>query len=299
MPRHLRSDPTDGWHHVTNLGARHYATFIDDGDRANFLELLAESCDANGVEVVAYCLMGNHFHLVLHCPSGNLSATMQQFASCYVRSFNFAHGFSGALFQDRYFNKLNTSEESLLQTTRYVHRNPLELGLDITRYPWSSYLAFAGLVRSPAWLASSVPLGVAGGMRSYQSFVETDMASDKTSITDGLREQGPQPRPTRRRTFLEPIDTIVAGVVGVPVSEVLSTGRGRKNVARTLAVLVAIDLGADIRDVAAHYNFSSPSRVRTQITRARRSVESDPVLANAFYRVINELDGSDTRPLAG
>jgi len=120
--------------------------------------------------------MGNHFHLVVHCPSGGLSATVHQFAGKYVRQFNRAHGFDGSLFRDRFFNELITSEESLLQTTRYVHRNPLELGLDITRYQWSSYRAYVGLARPSAWLACSVPLGAAGGMDSYQSFVETEGA---------------------------------------------------------------------------------------------------------------------------
>jgi len=298
MTRSPRSDPADAWHHVTNLGARHFTTFIDDGDRANFLELLAESCDDHDVELVAYCIMGNHFHLVMHCPSGGLPATVHQFAGRYVRQFNLAHGFTGSLFKGRYFNELITSEESMLQTTRYVHRNPLELGLDIARYRWSSYRVYVGLIPSPAWLNSSVPVGAAGGKAQYRRFVETDMASDKTSITDGVGQQGAQPRPARRRTFLEPIDTTVAHVLGVPVSEVVSAGRGRKNVARTIAVLAAVDLGADIRDVAAHYNFVSSARVRTLITRARRLVESDPALADVLHSVLNDADGSDKRPLA-
>jgi len=271
-----------------NRGARRYDTFVDDGDRASFLGLVATSCEDHGVEVIAYCLMGNHFHLVLHCPTGDLSGAVHKFSSKYVRRFNVAHSFDGSLFRDRFKNKLISSEEVLLQTTRYVHRNPLALRVDIRRYRWSSYPAYLGLVRPPRWLRSSVPLDAVGGTERYQSFVETDMATDQTAFAAGVESFAAQPRSTRRRTFFAPIDEAIVRLFQVPKSELRSVARGRKNGARMAAVLVAADRGADSNDIAAHYNVTSSSGVRALVSRARRLVERDSAFGAAVKVAVHE-----------
>jgi len=288
MTRRTRSDPDGGWHHVGNRGARQHEIFLDDRDRASFVDLVADSCTSHGVEIIAYCLMGNHFHLVLHCPKGDLSGAMHHFASRYVSLFNHVHSFDGSLFNDRFWNKLIGSNEALLQTTRYVHRNPLELGLNLRRYRWSSYPAYAGLVPMPQWLTPAVPLGVAGGARRYQDFVETDMASDKSLIAAGVGAFAAQERAKSGPTLLEPIDDSIAKLFGVPRTEVRRAMRGRRNTARMAAVLVAVDRGADTNDIAAWYNVSSPSGVRVMVSRARRLAATDPAFAEAVRAVRTE-----------
>ena len=78
MARQLRQDPPGGWHHITNRGARRYDTFIDDEDRASFLDYVIKACDRFGARLVSYCLMANHYHLVMHCPDGQVSSIVNR-----------------------------------------------------------------------------------------------------------------------------------------------------------------------------------------------------------------------------
>ena len=144
MARQLRQDPPGGWHHITNRGARRYDTFIDDEDRASFLDYVIKACDRFGARLVSYCLMANHYHLVMHCPDGQVSSIVQTYAANYTRTFNRDHGFDGRLHSARFHNTLLTSLEHAVVATRYGHRNPIEVRYDAISFPWSSLGIFAG-----------------------------------------------------------------------------------------------------------------------------------------------------------
>ena len=105
MGRQTRTDRQDGWHHVVNRGVARMATFHDDADRVEFGRLLAVGHDRFGVEVHAYCLMTNHFHLVLHCPDGGLSEYMQLLTSVHARHVNDRAGRDGPLYRGRFASR--------------------------------------------------------------------------------------------------------------------------------------------------------------------------------------------------
>ena len=119
MPRQLRPNP-GGAFHVMNRGSRRWNIFLDDDDRQLFLRLLGQTSERFDVSVIAYALMGNHYHLVLICHGPALSEVMHWLGSRYVVLFNRRHGFDGTLFRSRFSSVEITSDDQLLTTVRYV-----------------------------------------------------------------------------------------------------------------------------------------------------------------------------------
>jgi len=150
-------DIEGGWHHVMNRGAEHSRIFFTRNDGLAFEQLLAEATAALGVLVHAYCLMPNHFHLLLHCPSGGLSKYMQRVGSGYSRRINARLGGEGSIFRSRFRSILIDSPVYLAQAGRYIHRNPIELSppVDPVRYRWSSLRFYASAEPPPPWLYTS------------------------------------------------------------------------------------------------------------------------------------------------
>jgi REP element-mobilizing transposase RayT len=118
------------------------------------LEVLAQAIERFDAQVLAYCQMGNHYHLVLHTRQGNLSRLMRHLNGVYTQRFNQRHGLVGHLFQGRFKAILVDREAYLLTLCRYVERNPVAARLvDAPQaWPWSSCQAHLGLVPTPNWL---------------------------------------------------------------------------------------------------------------------------------------------------
>lgn len=135
-------------HHVVNRGTRRAALFHDDCDRRFFLRRLITICDRRSWRCLAYCLMGNHVHLVIETVAPTLGVGMRDLQSHYVRVFNERHGHRGTALEARYRSRLVTSDEYLAQLLRYVALNPVKAGLvsDPGAWPWSSHGAL--LVKS-------------------------------------------------------------------------------------------------------------------------------------------------------
>ncbi|MCP3855698.1 MAG: transposase [Actinomycetia bacterium] len=173
MPRTPRIHVSDSWYHVFNRGARRQAVFFDSTDRRLFLELIAEVADRYGVEIHAYCLMGNHYHILIRAPEPNLGEVMQYLIGTYTTRFNTRHRFDGALFRGRYKAVLVATERYLVGVSRYIHRNPVDGGLtkNVDDYIWSSLPDYLGLRPAPHWLHTGVTLALAGGWQEYAAFV--------------------------------------------------------------------------------------------------------------------------------
>jgi len=142
VPRALR-DQSAGLRHVTCRGNRRQAIFDNDDDRERFLRLLDRVCRAFDWRVFAWCLMTNHFHLVLGVPEATISPGMQLLCGDYAQDFNWRHGFTGHLFQGRFGAGVVNSERHVFEAIRYVDLNPERAGLEAWR--WSSYWAHVRL----------------------------------------------------------------------------------------------------------------------------------------------------------
>ncbi len=141
-------------YHVTSRGDRREPIYRDDQDRLAHLDVLAQAVERFSAAVLAYCLMGNHYHLVLHTRAANLSRLMRHLNGVYTQRFNRRHGLAGHVFQGRFKAILVDRDAYLLSLCRYVERNPVAAGLVHApqAWDWSSCRAHLGLVPSPGWL---------------------------------------------------------------------------------------------------------------------------------------------------
>jgi len=155
MPRGPRQQVAGGIFHVTARGVRRSDIFRDDRDRRFFLSLVAQLSKARGWRCLAYCLMPNHYHVVLRTSDADLSAGMHWLNGCYAQWFNGRHGYEGHVFDRRFHSTLVQSDVHLLELLRYVVLNPVRAGLcsHPGEWPWSSYRAVLGKVRRPRFLA--------------------------------------------------------------------------------------------------------------------------------------------------
>src|SRR5438105_10479556 len=146
MARKLRVEYARAIYHVMSRGDRREAIFHDDQDRLRFLQTLGEGCKKTDWQVLAYCLMDNHFHLVVETPQANLVAGMKWFLGTYTGRFNRRHKLVGHLFSGRYKALIvDGSGAGYLRTVcDYVHLNPVRAKLlrpqqTLRGYGWSSY----------------------------------------------------------------------------------------------------------------------------------------------------------------
>ncbi len=159
MPRTLRVVSRDACYHVINRGNFRRFIFDTDGARQAFRKALGESCERFGWEVQAYCLMGNHFHLCLSTPRGNLSEGMRWLQGTFAARFNRFRSEQGRLFQGRFKSLLVEPGTHLLALVDYIHLNPVRAGLvepeRLTGYRWSSLFEFSKIRSRPGWLDAS------------------------------------------------------------------------------------------------------------------------------------------------
>ncbi len=194
MARPLRVEYPGAVYHVTSRGNAQADIFLDDADRAMFLHTLAGVISRFGWACHAYCLMDNHYHLVIETPEANLCLGMRQLNGVYTQRFNRSHDQVGHIFQGRYKSILVERDVYLLELCRYVVLNPVRANMvkDVCQWGWSSYCATAGINNPPAWLRIDWLLSQFGKQRrrcmeQYAQFVEEGLS--RASIWDGLSQQ--------------------------------------------------------------------------------------------------------------
>jgi putative transposase len=175
MARPLRLHIPNAFHHVMSRGNAKQVIFTGSPDYEHFLALLATASSRFGVRCLAYCLMPNHFHLLLQPDTHPLSRMMQQLNSGYSQWFNRRHGRVGHVLQGRFKGPLVDRDEYFLQVLRYIVLNPVEAGLvdGPAAWRWSSYRATAGLDEVPGFLALDDvwDMFAASGCESQRRFV--------------------------------------------------------------------------------------------------------------------------------
>ncbi|MCI0653361.1 MAG: transposase [Methylococcaceae bacterium] len=194
MARPLRIEFSGALYHITARGDRREPIYEDDEDRESFLHVLADGVERFHWICHAYCLMTNHYHLVVETPDANLSKGMRQLNGVFTQASNRRHHRSGHLFQGRFKAILVDRDAYLLELTRYVVLNPVRAALVKVpgEWPWSSYRAMLGEVTAPPWLAVDGLLRLFGRRRGearqrYRRFVAEGVG--QASIWTALRQQ--------------------------------------------------------------------------------------------------------------
>jgi putative transposase len=154
MARPLRLEYPGAVYHLTSRGNGRSDIFLDDADREIFLQAVAAVVGRYGWHMYAYCLMGNHYHLLVETPGANLSRGMRQLNGTYTQRFNRRHGRVGHVLQGRFKAIVVERERYLLELSRYIALNPVRAGISgkAEAWCWSSYRATAGLQSAPPWL---------------------------------------------------------------------------------------------------------------------------------------------------
>jgi REP element-mobilizing transposase RayT len=175
MARPLRLEYPGAIYHINSRGNHQEYIFLDDDDRELFLKLLTKSIERMNWVCHAYCLMGNHFHLLIETPEGILSRGMAWLNGVYTQKFNKKYGVTGHLFQGRFKSKPVEDNMQFLMAARYIARNPLEAMIveEAGKWPWSSYRATAGQITPPGFLFVDDVLSCLGSDRqNAQLFFE-------------------------------------------------------------------------------------------------------------------------------
>lgn len=180
-----------GYYHVYNRGNRKQKIFLQSRDYRRFLERMCEYKEKFAVSVLSYCLMPNHFHLLLKQETSlPLTAFMLRLGTSYAKYFNIKYEEVGSLFQGRFKAKQIESDEYLLHLSRYIHRNPVSTpGVELGDFPWSSYSAYLKGVKNQ-FVDPTTVLGYfskTAPLEDYKSFTEFDAKEEEAqTISDFL-----------------------------------------------------------------------------------------------------------------
>jgi len=255
MPRPLRIAYDGAIYHVTLHGNNNEPVFRDDLDYSAYLDQLGRTITRYAITLLAYGLMTNHLHLVVRTPRPNISGAMQWLHGCYAALFNRRHRRSGHLFRDRFYSAVIETDEYLLESTRYVHLNPVRAGL-VQRpedHRWSSYLRYIGGRDEQVPVETGLVLGLVSAHPQqresmYRRFVE-----------DGLTVQRTPPGPERVNSIAT-ATAAALGAAGIPYA-VLSrkTPRNRAR-AFILGVLRGVE-GLSAADIAGYFGVSTQAVV--------------------------------------
>jgi len=304
MPRKLRLEYKDAFYHVMNRGRGRQDIFHDEDYFQAFLGLLEDVNNRFSCIIHGYCLMDNHYHLLLQTPDANLSRIMRHINGVYTQIYNRMKKTDGSLFRGRFKSILVQQDAYLLQLSRYIHRNPIDmknpLVEDIVDYKWSSYRSYVNKDRCPDWLCRDFVYDVLGYSRKYSSYaiyvnqgVDDEInefysgknyptvvgeADFKQWVYDKLL---PSVEPERKSKIIVPnvsIETVVKGVAEfykVTIGEVVNINKRPKkeNEARKVAMYLCQELTASyLRHIAVYFNLKNIGSVSnaTFIIRSHR-----------------------------
>jgi REP element-mobilizing transposase RayT len=254
-----------------NRGASRRRTFFSSSDGDRFLALVHEGCELLGIEIHAFCLMPNHFHLLVHVPTSGLSAFMQRLGSQYTRHVNDQRGSDGALFRGRFRSIVvdDTSYRSVVG--RYIHRNPiaLEPNAGPSSYRWSSLRHYLEPAEAPSWLRTDVLLAAHTSLNMFCDY-------------------------TLGSPCIPPSSSIVRWAITLALHEVFDESERELDenalLRRTVAVLMlnsadslCSDLIAVIDELLAYPN---PAARHSATYRARHRAAAEPILDSVAARAL-------------
>jgi REP element-mobilizing transposase RayT len=162
-----------------NRGRRRENIFLSRNDYETFIKVLQETSEEWNLKISAYCLMSNHYHLLVHTPDGNISRCMRHINGVYTQRFNRYHKKDGQLFRGRYKAVLVDADSHLLEVLRYIHRNPLRAGIskELNDFAWSSHPGYISKAKKWEWLHKDFLLSMLSGKKSRRRSAYIDFVS--------------------------------------------------------------------------------------------------------------------------
>lgn len=258
--------------HVSNIGVDGEDIFGLDADRERFIARLDVVVERFDVEVHAIALMSNHFHALLYSPLSDISEAMKDLQGPYARYYNWRTSRKGPLFVPRFWATAVTSDAQLIQTVRYIHRNPIDIaGTELlTTYRWSSLPAYLGHCDPDPWLTTS-RLGPRLEPDRHLAHVLRPQPTDRLPYANF---------PPQRITTCAEIDEAVTTV---------AARHGWFGPQQGLRILLAEACRAGDVVTRAHHFDVAPQTLRNSARRARQRLDRDPTFARFRDRVLREM----------
>ena len=321
MPRPIRIEYGDACYHVMNRGRARQKIFHGDAYYDAFLLALEEAHTRFGVQFLCYCLMSNHYHLLVKTPEANLGRAMRHINGVYTQRYNRLRKRDGALFRGRY-NAIVVEEGAYqLHLSRYIHSNPLDARLVSTLedYPWSSYPSYIGKAKPARWLYRDdiyAQLGLKSRLKArYKAYVgagvdeETRQFYCKGNLkpylgSDTFRDWVYQQRQTQDdavsrqalrgfRPGLGEITDRVSQVFAVDEKSILKNRRGvvENNVPRWVAMYISRDIGGHtLAQIAGHFGLKTTGSISNTIGKLHIDMKKDKKLAGKVAILKRDYD---------
>ncbi|HDH01093.1 MAG TPA: hypothetical protein ENG80_04725 [Nitrospirae bacterium] len=321
MPRPLRIEYENAYYHVMNRGRSRQKIFHDERYFGAFLSTLEEAHQRFGLQVLCYCLMSNHYHLLVKTPEANLGRVMRHINGVYTQRYNRLKKSDGPLFRGRY-KAISVEEDSYqLQLSRYIHRNPVDAGMvkQPEDYPWSSYPFYIKNIKIPGWLypqeiykqlncksrfrekyRAFVVLGVDEEMAMFYKkgnqapYLGSELFRDwiyKQRATDELAIA------KESLQFFRPgIDEIIESVAKafkVSKDSIINNQRGRahNNIPRWVSMTLAQECGGlKLVDIAAALGLKRTGSIPTTIKKLKDLLDQDRSLLRKVERIKGRYD---------
>ncbi len=305
MSRPLRIQYPNAWYHVMNRGRRGEAVFQSKDDYQRFVDILHEAIELFSLRISAYCLMTNHYHLLVQTPDANLSRCMRHINGVYTQRFNAQYEYDGPLFRGRYKAILVGEDSYLLQLVRYIHKNPLRAGIvdTLELYEWSSHRGYLSKAKRCNWLHKQFILSMFAKnskhrLQRYRSFMAEDedetflnrmdlkrlpaVLGDNNFINTIKEKFFEQKRhievPESKRLAPDTNDIIkaVCDLYGMEKAQLHAAKRGTVNEARNMAIYLLRYLRGDsLTTIGKVFDIQSYSTVSTIIERFKVRMQTE------------------------
>ena len=307
MSRPLRIEYEGAWYHIMNRGGRYMSIFEDNKDYSMFLDLLQETIETFHIKIAAFCLMDNHYHLLIQTPEANISRSMRHINGVYTQRYNKLHGYDGPLFRGRYKSILIDADSYLLQVMRYIHRNPVTAGLTKNLdYSWSSHKAYITTAKKWEWISKEKILNMLSRNKSlqkavYKDFVNTPDENDFSSIykkrklpsilgSEKFLEYIKEQFFTKKKHIEIPESQILIPEKSRILSEICSeykvstsdlkiSRRGQNNEPRNIAIYLMRKLRGDtLMDICNVFGLKKDSSAGSIVDRVKKQLKTDKKL---------------------
>jgi len=316
MSRPLRVNFEGAYYHVMNRGRGKERIFYDEKDHKRFLTILAESCEIFHVEVVAYCLMGNHYHLLIHTPDANLSQFMRQVNGVYTQVYNRRYKKDGTLFKGRYKAIVVQEEFYIIRVVRYIHKNPVKAGLVRKEedYKYSSHADYLGN-RGESWLKyrrcfQKVWGQGRAGIEKYKQYMQQDDDKEleeyykskkraailgEENYIDMIKEKYihkqryygeiPERRRIENEKVVKELERQLIKKFKINPGDLRSSLRGRDNTARMMGINLSRELtGMKHREIAERFGIGSVRSVGKYCERFKQRLDDDRGLSRIYQK---------------
>lgn len=321
MARPLRVEYPGAFYHVINRGNAGENIFKSLRDREKFLEYLETASSRFSIRIHTYCLMTNHYHLLVETPEANLSRAIQWINVSYAVYFNVKRRRRGHLFQGRFKSLLVEAEEYLKHLSRYIHLNPVRAKMveSVSDYPWSSYPFFIGNLKMPQWLSGDWLLSQFGkdlreAKRNYKAFVEGvdpwSLENPGKSPVGGFilgsldfvnwvkaeffssehdSREKPQLKALKPGVEMGDIVTKAGEWFGVKPEQILTKGK-KKNLARDVAIYLSRNLTSlSGNDLGLYFGNVSGAAITMRYKAVAEQIKEDKKLKSRIKRLEKRL----------